>query len=257
MARVAEFAIIIIFMTYHEKKIKLRPKHLLKVDKVILKDYASTCTPVLFNELLWSTGSSMISVIVAKMGTSTVAANSINGIAQQFVTVFIFGLSNATAVIIGNTIGEGKKDKAREYAFTIGVFSVIMGIIASGIIYAIKPIIVNFYNVPENTKLIAMEIMSVTSIIVIFQALGTNMMMGVLRGGGDARFVLVNDIIFMWCVAIPGGFIAVDILKLPIVTVFFIIRSDEIIKSLISIIRVGSGRWVRDVTRDFAIEEGK
>ncbi len=257
MARVAEFAIIIIFMAYHEKKINLRPKHLLKVDKVILKDYASTCTPVLFNELLWSTGASMISVIVAKMGTSTVAANSINGIAQQFVTVFIFGLSNATAVIIGNTIGEGKKDKAREYAFTIGVFSIIMGIIASGIIYAIKPIIVNFYNVPENTKLIAMEIMSVTSIIVIFQALGTNMMMGVLRGGGDARFVLVNDIIFMWCVAIPGGFIAVDIFKLPIVTVFFIIRSDEIIKSLISIIRVGSGRWVRDVTRDFAIEEEK
>jgi len=142
-----------------------------------------------------------------------------------------------------------------EYAFTIGVFSVITGLIASGIIYVIKPVIVNFYNVPQSTKLIAMEIMSVTSIIVIFQALGSNMMMGVLRGGGDARFVLLNDIIFMWCVAIPGGFIAVDILGLPIVAVFFIIRCDEIIKSLVSIVRVSSGKWVRDVTRDFAIEE--
>lgn len=255
MARITEFIIVIIFMIYFEKKIKLRPKHLLKVDKVILKDYVSTCTPVLFNELLWSTGSSMISVIVAKMGTSTVAANSINGVAQQFVTVFIFGLSNAAAVIIGNTIGEGKKNKAMEYAFTIGVFSVITGLIASGIIYVIKPVIVNFYNVPQSTKLIAMEIMSVTSIIVIFQALGSNMMMGVLRGGGDARFVLLNDIIFMWCVAIPGGFIAVDILGLPIVAVFFIIRCDEIIKSLVSIVRVSSGKWVRDVTRDFAIVE--
>jgi len=59
----------------------------------------------------------------------------------------------------------------------------------------------------------------------------------------------------MWCVAIPGGFIAVDILGLPIVAVFFIIRCDEIIKSLVSIVRVSSGKWVRDVTRDFAIEE--
>ncbi|MEG1255745.1 MATE family efflux transporter [Clostridium sp.] len=254
LARIAEFIIILVFMKCFENKINLRPKHLLKVDKVIFKDFASTCTPVLFNELLWSTGASMIAVIVAELGTSTVAANSINGVAHQFVTVFIFGLSNATAVIIGNTIGEGKKHKAREYAFTIGVFSILMGVMAGIIVYLIRPLIVEFYNVPEATKLIAMEIMSVTSIVVVFQALGVNMMMGVLRGGGDAKFVLLNDILFMWCVAIPGGFIAVRIFNLPIVPVFFIIKSDEIIKSFVAIIRVSSGKWVRDVTRDFSVE---
>lgn len=252
MARVVEFTIVLVYMIRFEKKICLRPKHLLKVDKTILKDYISTCTPVLFNELLWSTGSSMISVIVATMGTSTVAANSINGIAQQFVTVIIFGLSDSAAVITGNTIGEGKKKKAMEYAFTIGVFSIIIGFIASGIVFFIRPIIVNFYNVPESTKLIAMKIMSVTSVVIIFQTLGSNMMMGVLRGGGDARFVLLNDIVFMWLVAIPGGFAAVKIFNLPIVAVFFILRSDEIIKSLISVVRVSGGKWIRDVTRDFS-----
>ena len=77
-------------------------------------------------------------------------------------------------------------------------------------------------------------------------------MMGVLRGGGDAKFVLINDIIFMWVVAIPLGFIAAFILKWPVAAVFFIVKSDEIIKSIISVIRVLSGKWVRNLTRDFA-----
>ena len=127
----------------------------------------------------------MISVIVGRMGTEVVAANSINGVAHQFVTVFIFGMSNATAVIIGNTIGEGKKEKAKEYAYSIGIFSVVMGCISGLMILLIKPFVVNFYNVSYSTKLIAMEIMTVTSGIIVFQSLASNFMMGVLRGGGE------------------------------------------------------------------------
>lgn len=255
IARITEFSIVIIFMIFFEKKINLRPKHLIKVDKVILKDYAATCTPVMFNELLWSTGSSMISVVVGRLGTAVVAANTINSVAFQFVTVFIFGISNATSVIIGNTIGEGKKHKAMEYAFTMAIFSLIVGLIAGAIIYTIRPLVIGLYNVPDATKAIAMEIMTVTAIILVFQSVGISMMMGVLRGGGDAKFVLMNDIIFMWLVAIPGGFFAAFVLKLPIMAVFFILRSDEIIKSVIAIFRVTSGKWVRDVTRDFSEAE--
>lgn len=100
-------------MSVFENKILLKLKHFKKVDKIILNDYISICTPVLCNELFWSIGASMISVVVGRMGTDVVAANSINGVAHQFVTVFIFGLSNASSVIIGNTIGEGKEKKLK------------------------------------------------------------------------------------------------------------------------------------------------
>ena len=252
IARITEFTIVMCFMIFFENKINLKMKHLFKVDKVILKDYVSNCTPVLFNELLWSSGSTMISIIIGRLGTETVAANSISNVVFNFVTVFIFGLSNATAVIIGNTIGEGRNEKAKEYARTIGVLSIIMGLMAAGVIQIIKPYVVDFYNVSVLTKSIAIDLMSVTSIIVIFQSLGINLMMGVLRGGGDAKFVLINDIIFMWLIAIPLGFIAAFVLKLPVAAVFFIVKSDEIIKSIISVIRVLSGKWVRNLTRDFA-----
>ena len=252
IARITEFAIIMIFMVFIEDKIKLRLKDLIKVERIVLKDYVSTCSPVLFNELLWSTGSSMISVVVGWMGTEIIAANTINSVAFQLATVFIFGISNATAVIIGNTIGEGEKEKAKEYAFSSAIFSFLVGIIAGVIIYTLRPFVVDLYKVSDATKAVAMEIMSVTAIILVFQSVGVSMMMGVLRGGGDAKFVLLNDLIFMWFMAIPGGFFAVLVLDLPIIPVFFILKSDEIIKAFVAIFRVISGKWVRDVTRDFS-----
>lgn len=256
-ARITEFSIVLVFMFIYERKIGLKLEHLLKLDKEILKDYVGLCTPVLCNELLWAIGASMISVIVGRMGTEVVAANSINGVAHQFVTVFIFGMSNATAVIIGNTIGEGKKEKAKEYAYSIGVFSVVMGCISGLMILLIKPFVVNFYNVSYSTKLIAMEIMTVTSGIIVFQSLASNFMMGVLRGGGDAKFVLINDLIFMWLVAIPGGFFVAFVLELPVALVFLVIKCDEILKSLTSVYRVISGKWVNDVTKDYEFEKVK
>ncbi|NGU41170.1 MATE family efflux transporter [Clostridium perfringens] len=256
-ARITEFSIVLVFMFIYERKIGLKIEHLLKLDKEILKDYVGLCTPVLCNELLWTIGASMISVIVGRMGTEVVAANSINGVAHQFVTVFIFGMSNATAVIIGNTIGEGKKEKAKEYAYSIGIFSVVMGCISGLMILLIKPFVVNFYNVSYSTKLIAMEIMTVTSGIIVFQSLASNFMMGVLRGGGDAKFVLINDLIFMWFVAIPGGFFVAFVLEPPVALVFLVIKCDEILKSLTSVYRVISGKWVNDVTKDYEFEEVK
>ncbi|EJT6500805.1 MATE family efflux transporter [Clostridium perfringens] len=256
-ARITEFSIVLVFMFIYERKIGLKIEHLLKLDKEILKDYVGLCTPVLCNELLWAIGASMISVIVGRMGTEVVAANSINGVAHQFVTVFIFGMSNATAVIIGNTIGEGKKEKAKEYAYSIGIFSVVMGCISGLMLLLIKPFVVNFYNVSYSTKLIAMEIMTVTSGIIVFQSLASNFMMGVLRGGGDAKFVLINDLIFMWLVAIPGGFFVAFVLELPVALVFLVIKCDEILKSLTSVYRVISGKWVNDVTKDYEFEEVK
>ncbi|MDK0676324.1 MATE family efflux transporter [Clostridium perfringens] len=256
-ARITEFSIVLVFMFIYERKIGLKIEHLLKLDKEILKDYVGLCTPVLCNELLWAIGASMISVIVGRMGTEVVAANSINGVAHQFVTVFIFGMSNATAVIIGNTIGEGKKEKAKEYAYSIGIFSVVMGCISGLMILLIKPFVVNFYNVSYSTKLIAMEIMTVTSEIIVFQSLASNFMMGVLRGGGDAKFVLINDLIFMWLVAIPGGFFVAFVLELPVALVFLVIKCDEILKSLTSVYRVISGKWVNDVTKDYEFKEVK
>ena len=251
LSRCSEILVILIFMSKFESKIKFKFKHLKLLDKVMFKDFIKVSTPIILNEFFWAIGSSMICIIVARMGTNVVAANSINNVVNQFATLFIHGLSSASSVIIGNTVGEGDKQKVMEYANTICVLSIFMGILAGLTIYFLRPIAVNLYNISDDTKAIACEIMIATSIVSIFRALSANILMGILRGGGDNRFVFWLEMSFLWFIAIPLGFIAAFVLKLPIVLVFLIIRSDEILKSFIGAFRVIRGKWLHDVTRDF------
>ncbi|MEG0999877.1 MAG: MATE family efflux transporter [Cellulosilyticaceae bacterium] len=248
IARICEFTAIIIFMVFFEKKLQIKIRDLMYVDKKLVKHYLKNCMPVVFNELLWSIGVSMSGVVVGRLGTEVVAANSINNVINQLVTVFIQGVGNAAAAIIGNAVGEGKMQKVKEYANTIIVFSVVMGIVAAFATYWISPYIIDLYNVSETTKNIAMEIVIVTVIIVFFKSLAVNTMVGILRGGGDATFVFINDLIFMWLIAIPFGFVAAFVWQVPMVIVFFILRSDEILKVISSMLRIKSGKWIKDVT---------
>ena len=251
LSRCSEILVILIFMSKFESKIKFKFKHLKLLDKVMFKDFIKVSTPIILNEFFWAIGSSMICIIVARMGTNVVAANSINNVVNQFATLFIHGLSSASSVIIGNTVGEGDKKKVMEYANTICILSIFMGILAGLTIYFLRPIAVNLYNISDDTKAIACEIMIATSIVSIFRALSANILMGILRGGGDNRFVFLLEMSFLWFIAIPLGFIAAFVLKLPIVLVFLIIRSDEILKTFIGAFRVARGKWIHDVTRDF------
>ncbi|MGL5316498.1 MAG: MATE family efflux transporter [Peptostreptococcaceae bacterium] len=249
ISRIVEFMVVVIYMKFFEKKIELKLKNIIKIDKKILKDYTKVCTPIILNELFWAIGSTIISIIVGRMGRAVVAANSINNVTFQFASLFIFGLASASSVIIGNTIGEGEYKKVKEYADTICILSVIMGVVSGFVIYYLRPVVVSFYNVSNETKAIAMQIMISTSIVAVFKSITSNIMMGVLRGGGDNKFVFKMEMLFLWLVSIPLGFLSAFVWKLPIFIVFLVIKIDEVFKAISGLIRVKRGKWIKDITR--------
>ena len=250
ISRITEFTITLIFIIYFEKKINLKLKELKNLDREIIRVFKKASTPIILNELCWAIGSTMISIIVGRMGTEVVAGNSINNVTNQFATLFIFGLSSASSVIIGNTIGKGDYEKVKEYANTICVLSFIMGILSAIVILVLRPIIVNLYNVSDYTKSIAKQIMISTAILSVFKSVSSIIMMGVLRGGGDNKFVFISEMIFMWLVSIPLGFLSAFVLKLPVFIVFFIIKFDEVLKAITGVFRVLRGKWIVDVTKN-------
>ena len=80
---------------------------------------------------------------------------------------------------------------------------------------------------------------------------------GIFRAGGDTRFGLVCDTIDMWCYAVPLGFLAAFVLKLPVLWVYFLLCTDEFVKWPWVIRHYRSGAWLKNITRDglFAAEK--
>ena len=249
IARIAELAVVVIYVFRYEKQLALKPDDLLVLDNMMVKDFLSNCLPVMFNELLWSLGSSAITVIIGHMGTGFTAANSIYSSCNQVMMVVIYGLSNAGAVLVGNAIGAGEHNRVNAVARLLLVGGLIWGLVMGVMLFTGRGLLLSFFTLTPETHQIAMDIMAVGAVAVIFQALANTSLMGVLRGGGDARFVLVVDTIFLWLVSIPLGALAGFVFQLSPWLVYCILKLDELLKTIFSVTRISRGRWMRDVTR--------
>ena len=248
-ARAIELAVAGIYVFRFEGKIRYTLRDFLHYDRSFRRDFAVNVTPVMLNELAWSLGNSMVLVVMGRMGRDFVTANSITNITTQMASVFIIGLSNATSVVVGNSIGAGETQRTKDLAKAIMGVGAVFGAMVAGVILLLRGPVIGMYNVPEATKLLTHQVMASAAVITLFQALSFIGLMGILRGGGANRFVLFCEAFFLWGIAIPAGFAAGLYLGWTPPVVYLILRSDEIIKICVALPRIWSGRWVRDVTR--------
>ena len=249
LSRCFEFGITMVFLLRKEKKIRFSLKDLLPNNRDLYRKYIAQSVPVIGNEAMWGIGASMVAVVIGRMGTNFVAANSIYTVLNQLVTVLIFGVGNAALTIVGNTIGTGNYELAKQRALTLYILGAGIGILAGGLTLGLGPVLIRFYqNLTPETVEILEKIILVGAVIVFFQALAVVGMVGVLRAGGDSRFVFICEASFLWGVAVPLGFLTGLVLGWPAPVVFFILKSDEVLKTMVSTVRILRFRWLRDIT---------
>lgn len=249
IARCAELVILIIYLAFFEKKIHYTFKDFFVPVKAYVRDFVKTGAPVILNETVWSIGSSMLSMIIGHISTEFVSANSIANIIWQCVWVMISGIGNATAVVIGNAVGMGKdKEEIKKMAQSIIAVAAVMGVVAAGIILLIRGPVIEFYEVSRATKDLAMELIVSYAIILVLQAMSVQYVVGIFRGGGDTRFAMLIDTLFLWVFAIPLGAYAGLVLKLAPPVVYLLLRCDELFKCTAGFIHMKKGKWVRDIT---------
>jgi len=168
---------------------------------------------------------------------------------SQLVMIANYGVGNAAAVIVGNSVGEGRYSEVRQYAKTFILMSLILGCVSSVVVLLVKTPMLGIYNISDTARLYAGQIMNIYAVIVVFQAMAMVTLIGVLRGGGDTRFVLMGDLMFMWGLSIPLGFLTGLHLGWPVWAVYLVLKCDEVFKTFAALIRIGKGKWINDITK--------
>lgn len=250
VARLVEFGVLMLYMAFKEKDLQLRVRPLLKLDRSLAGRYFKTTTPVICNEVFWSLGSSVLTIIMGHMSTEYVAANSIFGNINQLSGALAQGLCAAGAVLIGNTIGEGDRGRVMSLTRLLQVVGLLSGFVTATFILILRPIMLSFYNVSDLTMLYANQITYTGAFVAVFRNAQSMNMMGILRGGGDAKFVMVNDVIFLWVLAIPLGFLAGLVWHLPVPIVYCALNIEQFFKLFTSTWRLRNGRWITNVTNE-------
>ena len=250
ISRILGLMIVIWYAKFRNKVVRFHLSDMWNIDKVLLKDFLFYATPVILNELVWGMGSSANTAVIGHLGSAAVAANSVVQVVRELSTVVVFGVSNATAIYLGKTIGERQYELAKAYGRRFAVLSVITGFIAAGIILVSAPAVSRFMTLSPEAKSYLMFMFFVLSYFALCQAINTTLVVGVFRSGGDTRFGLRLDATTMWCCSILLGAIAAFVFRASVPVVYVLLMSDEVIKVPITVKRFLGYKWIKNVTRE-------
>lgn len=248
ISRLIELSFILGYFILIDQKIGYRMTDFFKSCKGLYGQYVRYCIPVLISDTILGIGNSAISVIIGHIGFSFVAANAIVSQVTRMTTVFTTGVSSASSIMTGNTLGEGDTGRAYQEGITFLSLSIVLGIVAGFVLLLLCPFMIGSVRISEEAKGIAYQLMFSISIIMVFQSAQTVLTKGVLRGGGDTRFLMAADVLFLWLVSIPLGAIAGLVLQLPAFAIYICLRADYIIKTIWCTFRLLKGKWMNKVS---------
>lgn len=203
--------------------------------------------PLMLNETLWASGIATVNGFYSQRGLDVVAANNIS---QTFFNVFsvaFMSVGVAIGILIGHDLGSGKnREKIKKEAFKSIFFSVFVSAVIA-IIYAVCAIFIpHIYNVSDNARSIATQLMQVTALTMPLDAFA-HASYFTLRSGGKVIITLIFDSFFVWGVTVTAAAVLINYTSLGIITVYFICQSLNIIKCVLGFVFVKRGSWIKNI----------
>ncbi len=249
-ARLTELAVVAVYALCFDKKLRLRVRDLFRLEKSYLRDFLKSGLPLVLSNLSWGLAMSVQTAIIGRLGDDVISANSIAVTLFQVVSVVIYGAASATSVVIGKTVGEGRFEAAKEYARTLQLLYLALGVLSSAALLAAREPTIRLYSsISEQSAAMARSFVTVLCVTIVGTAYQLSCLTGIVSGGGQTSFVFVNDLIFMWGVVLPASLLAAFVFRLSPLVVFLCLKSDQILKCAVAVVKVNRFTWIRQLTR--------
>jgi putative MATE family efflux protein len=249
IARLVELSIVIIYVRFRDKKLKIRFVEWFKNDWYYFKDYVNIAVPVVISSSFWGVGQFAQTAILGHVSASAIAANSISAAIFQIATIFFHASSGAGSVIIGKTIGSGQLEKIKGYSRTLQIIFLLLGIISGILILLMRSFIIDFYTLTPEARELTRTFMLILAITAVGTSYEFPVIAGIVQSGGDTRYALIVDTIFTFLFTLPLAALSAFVFNWSAVVTFIILKADQIIKCLPNGIKVNRYKWVRVLTR--------
>ena len=250
VARIVECIVLICYVRKKEKNLRIRLKDYLKFDKVLCVDYIKITAPMLLVQGLWGLNTAMQTVILGHMTAAAIAANSVASTLFLLVKSIPVGAASTASIMIGKKIGEGDLDVVKNYARVLQKMFVVIGIISGILLFFLRIPVLRLYDLSENTREMANTFLIILSIVAVGMSYQMPTNNGIIRGGGNAMFVVKMDIISIWGIVIPLSLIMAFVVKASPVVVVCCLNADQIFKCVPAFLEANYGKWIRKLTRD-------
>lgn len=232
------------------KNVRIRLNCLFRANKALQKQYVHHMMPVLANEIAWGGGVTMFSVIMGHLGSDAVAANAVANILKNIILCFCTGIGAGSSIMVGNILGTGDLEAAKECSKKLIRASLFFGVIAGLILLAITPLAIRFSGSLTNQAREYLKYMLlISAYYVVGKSLNGVLIEGTFCAGGDTKFGFYCDLINLWFVIIPIASLFAFILHAPVMIVYFILNLDEIDKIPVEWFHYKKYKWLNNLTQ--------
>lgn len=248
IARIIEFCCVLLYIFKKEEHLKLRWNDYIHIDKKLFQDYFKISLPVIFVCILWGVSTAMQTVILGHLTPAAIAANSIAATLLMMLKSAMNGAASTASVLTGRTIGRGDMKKVQEYARTMQVIFLVIGISTSILLFLLRKPVLGIYDISETTRQMADSFILVLCVTCIGSAYENPTITGIIRGGGSTRFDLATDMISIWGIVLPLSYLFAFVWKLPPVYVIAMLNADQLFKCIPAFFKVNFGKWIHIFT---------
>ena len=202
--------------------------------------------PLLLNESMFSLGKAALLQSYSFRGIEVVAAFNICATVSQLFRVGLMSMGNATSIMIGQELGADRLVNARRSAWRLSSLSIAVCALLGAALFAIAPVVPRFYNTAAEIQKLAVSFIRISALIIPIDAY-VNVTYFTLRAGGLMFITILFDSFFVWAATVTTAFALTRFTTLPIITIFAVVSSLEILKFIIGFAFMKHGGWVRNI----------
>lgn len=249
-ARAVECIVVIYYVWRKDQKLKIRLKDYFHADRILYKDYFRVSLPMLFVQGLWGLNNALQTAILGHMTSIAIAANSVASTLFLVVKSTAVGAASTASVIIGKTVGMGDMKVVKKYAVRLQKMFLFIGVVSGILLFFIRIPVLSLYDLSTETREMANAFLIILSVVCMTMSYQMPTNNGIIRGGGNAMFVVKMDLISIWGIVIPLSLIMAFVVKASPIVVVCCLNADQVFKCVPAFLEANYGNWARKLTRN-------
>ena len=215
----------------------------LKPNREILAQLVRLGLPAALARVTLSSGQMVITALVTGMGSSVLAAHQLATTAESICYMPCFGFSVAATTLVAQSIGAGEKEMAKNYAGICIRYGIGIMIISAVLMFLFAPQMIWLFIRDTAVISLGAAMLRIEAFAEPFVAV-TNVICGVLKGGGDTRWPFYISIIGMWVVRLTLAVVAIKVFGVGLAGIWIPMAIDWTVRMLICLRRYKGEKWL-------------
>jgi Na+-driven multidrug efflux pump len=248
VSRFAELGVLVVWGHTHKQKCAflVGAYRSLFVPRHLILQIARKGLPLMLNETLWSIAVTLRNQCYSTRGLDAVAAQNINATITSVLNVTYMAFGSAVAILVGNLLGAGRLEEAKDENRKLTAFSIICGAAMGLMMVGVSFLFPKLYNTTDTVRELATYMIIITACTMPSGAF-SHAAYFTLRSGGKVLITFLFDSGFMWGIVIPTCCILAYLTDFSIIALFAVCQGIDILKSLIAAYLVKQGAWVKQI----------